>query len=32
MAGEIQLEERDTSEQKDRFGHLVKVAPKVAAE
>lgn len=27
MAGEIQLEERDTSEHKDRFGHLSKVAP-----
>lgn len=27
MAGEIQLEEHDTSEHKDRFGHLSKVAP-----
>lgn len=27
MAGEIQLEERDTSEHKDRYGHLAKVAP-----
>ena len=32
MAGEILLEERDTSAHKDRFGHLAKVAPKVAAE
>ncbi len=35
MAGEIQLEERDTSAHKDRFGHLAKVAPNkgnVAAE
>ena len=33
MSGEIQLEERDTSAHKDRFGHLAKVAPSnVAAE
>ena len=27
LAGEIQLEERDTSAHKDRYGHLAKVAP-----
>ncbi len=35
LAGEIQLEERDTTAHRDRFGHLAKVAPNkgnVAAE
>jgi len=31
MAGEIQLEERDTSAHRDRFGHLAKVGPNTVA-